>query len=208
MAPRRRGQRASILRLPSGPPATGRPAAVLGRRRAVFLPRGADLGRVAASSGSSALARRRGSFFSKSLCLFAAQTKPAAPNCVCARRLQRRSAKMTALHACTVAAAPRKVPFMAAFLRPTAELQIRDKTVWPLCSRTERSARNEQYGATARLGGVCNRFATLARMGSTARRRNRPSLRAARDERSRRTHACHSRTGGGVQQSPGALAPR
>ena len=103
----------------------------LGGRRAVFRPRGADLGCLAACFAGAAHWRST-----------AADLKPCKrfPGCcnmaVAARAsalsgLLWRSWLRDRLHGFTTAAAPRKCLFRQRFLIKTAELQIRDKTAWP-----------------------------------------------------------------------------
>ena len=178
----------------------------MGGRRAVFRPRGADLGCLAACFAGAA--RRRGGAADLKPCKRFLWLLPIWP------RLRARRCFL----ACCGGLGCRTVPtpsqpqlrrvnaFLAAVLITTAARANSRQNCRPHLGRAEWSARNEQYSAPARLSHVRNRFATTANARAAPRgEQNRPSLRPAHDERSRRAYAHQRSTGGGVQQNSAPL---
>ena len=134
----------------------------MGGRRAVFRPRGADLGCLAACFAGAA--RRRGGAADLKPCKRFLWLLPIWP------RLRARRCFL----ACCGGLGCRTVPtpsqpqlrrvnaFLAAVLITTAARANSRQNCRPHLGRAEWSARNEQYSAPARLSHVRNRFATTA----------------------------------------------
>ena len=110
--------------------------------------------------------------------------------------------KSTALHAFTDAAAPCRCCFGCLIT-----VVGRAKPVLSNCPlKPQKRQQTNNRALKARLSHVRNRFAPTAHARAAPRKQNRPSLRAARDQRSRKARQHRSSTGGGVQLNSGSAA--